>query len=800
MESIQGDICSMLDPEEWRCTFWADTKLEEIMRIQPPRLIRLLAAFGLALALTACEKPAPPVAPEVAQAFVQEWAPTLEQTLSDRTEGASIQKDLKAIVDAAAERDKAKTSRDKPPFDQFVQEIYQELDYKPRLVVHGKLTPRGEAIWNALKEVSDHVLDHRDYPLAEITKALEELEAHTSGDHESLAPTPEEIASLVDWVAKQPSDEFVVGPESHELLTARLLESEHSARLKKAMSEHEELGKKIAKSGSRLEHLLASSLARYSHEMKHFQARKIFIHPRHDDYFNDPEIRKPRPDSQKGSYQAGVVWRRAAAIAEAAHQPVAYTHREIRKTLKDVITGEEDPHVLVAKLEPQQPQYRPLIAEYKRYRKIVADGGWKEVKQAKNFKQGSKSSTASELKERLKAEGYFPADKPINDVFDADLKDAITAYQKTHQMAVTGEPHTMFWRSINVPAERRLEQIRINIQRWRDTNIRHDEDEVYVFVNVADFHAEIWENQEMKRRHRVIVGNNDNVCDKETKECQRANRTPVPLAAYIDRAIYNPYWNVTPRIRREEILPEVKKYVQAKYNKIKEQNLPRVSPLAPMGDGATLTNTAGAGVLAPSANPVANPTANPLANPTMDTAKRDPLAGMPYYDPETGTIDVSTTDPEHIPGWYAANNYEVMHAGKNWEYVRMTPGAHNSLGFVKIIFPNYHDVYLHDTAARPLFNNDIRAYSHGCIRLHQPLEFAEWLLSRDGLYEPNNIPEILKTGEYLPVFLNRQIPVFLEYYTVRVDDEGRANFLADVYQYDNDPHLPPPIKGAVSAP
>src|SRR5690606_17225449 len=148
-------------------------------------------------------------------------------------------------------------------------------------------------------------------------------------------------------------------------------------RLKKAMGEHEELGKKIAKSSSRLEHLLASSLARYSHEMKHFQARKIFIHPRHDDYFNDPEIRKPRPDSQKGSYQAGVVWRRAAAIAEAAHQPVAYTHREIRKTLKDVITGEEDPAILVSKLEPQQPQYRPLIAEYKRYRQIVADGGWK---------------------------------------------------------------------------------------------------------------------------------------------------------------------------------------------------------------------------------------------------------------------------------------------------------------------------------------------------------------------------------------------------------------------------------------
>lgn len=746
-----------------------------------------LTVIGFCVMLAACETPAPPVGPEVAKTFVDEWALTLEQTLSDRTEGASIQKDLQGVMEAASAQEKAKTTRDKPPYAQFVQELYAEFEYKPRLVVGGKLSPRGEAVWEAISHVSDHVLKPEDYKVDEIVQSLEELKKHNGGTQESLAPTPEEVASVAAWVATQPSDVFVVGPENHEALTTQLLESEQSARLKLAMTQHEELGKKISKTSSKLEYLLAVGLARYSHEMKHFHARTIFIHPREDDYYNDPEIRKPRPDKDKGSYTAGVIWRRAAAVAESMHEPVAYTHREIRKTLRDVIKGEEDPRALVNGLEPQHPQYRALIKEFRRYMDIVEAGGWKEVKQEKGLKPGGSHPTVALLKERLQKEGYFPEGKAINSVYDADLKDAIKAYQETHQMQVTGEPHTMFWRSVNVPADRRLEQIRINVQRWRDTNIRHDEDEVYVFINVADFHAEVWEDQKLERRHRVVVGNNDKVCDRETKECANSNRTPVPLAAYIDRAIYNPYWNVTPRIRKEEILPEVKKYIQAKYDKIREEKSRKISPLAPVDEPT------GASVLG-------NPTSIATVATTPPTGTDDPLAGLPYYDPATGTIDVSTTDPEHIPGWYAANNYEVMFPGKSWEYVRMTPGAHNALGYVKIIFPNYHDVYLHDTSARALFNNDIRAYSHGCMRLHKPLEFAEWLLSRDNLYEPNNIPEILKTGEYLPVFLDRQIPVFVEYYTVRVDDNGRANFLADVYNYDDNPHLPPPIKGGVSAP
>ena len=419
-------------------------------------------------------------------------------------------------------------------------------------------------------------------------------------------------------------------------------------------------------------------------------------------------------------------------------------------------------------------------------------------------------AVVKDLKERLRIEGYYPESAPIDENYDDALEKAMSDYQTTHQMPVKGRPYSMFWSSLNVSAEDRLDQIRLNIQRWRDTNIRHLDDEVYVFINVPDFHAEAWENQERQLRHRVIVGNNDRSFDEEEEEWVHNNRTPVPLAAYIDRAIYNPFWNVTPRIRAEEILPEVKTWLEEKYKKealsakikpldLEDAGTPAASP-ENLESETTLTNTNSAANTGQTANATPPAMLSPDPANSEGVKPKSPFEGKPYWNEETGEIDPTTTDPENIPGWYAENKYEVMYAGKTWEYVRMIPGDHNALGFVKIIFPNLHDVYLHDTNARALFGRDIRAMSHGCMRLQEPLDFAEWLLRRDKLYEKSKIPRVLETGEYLPVFLDRQIPVFVEYYTVRIDDEGRANFLADIYDYDDNAHLPEPVVRKAAAP
>lgn len=719
----------------------------------------MLVAGLIATLVTGCGEE--PIGEAASLAFAQQWQTTVASTLEEQSEGAPVRRAIKARMEAASQRDESSTNRDTPPFMALANEFYGGREYKSLFVEHGQLNARGKAVWDAMQELEAQVLDPRPYRLAEIQKALDEMGSKASAlAQKDLAPNPEEVAAVSQWVAAKRPSEFSLDDSSYGAMTEYLLASEHGQRLKSSMEKMTELGQQVADSSAHVEELLAHAFLRYAYESRYFRARKMFIHPREDDFYNDPEIKQSRPDTEKGSYVAGVLWRRAAAVAEGMYSQPVYARRELTAALGRLAKSEK-PEEVVSSLPPSQPQYALLVEEHKRYQEIVAAGGWKKVDPDKSLKPGVSGQAVKGLKDRLAQEGYLKGEPgSFSAVYDADLSDAVKAYQRTHQMQVTGAPHNVFWKSLNVPAERRLEQIRVNIQRWRDTNIRHEDDRAYVFINVADFHAEGWRDGQREVRHRVVVGNNELVCDPETEECSKANRTPIPIAAYIDRMIYNPFWNVTPRVRKNEILPEVQKSIEAKYAKIKEQA--QMSP--------------------PSM----------LAAPDAAAPSTDPLAGLPYYNPETGLIDVSTTDPEHVPAWYAENNYEVMYPGKSWEYVRMTPGAHNALGFVKIIFPNFHDVYLHDTNARALFGNDIRAYSHGCMRLDKPLDFAGWLLERDGQKEKYDIDKVLKTGEYLPVFLQRQVPVFVEYYTVRVDDDGRANFLADIYDLDDNPHLPEP--------
>ena len=99
-------------------------------------------------------------------------------------------------------------------------------------------------------------------------------------------------------------------------------------------------------------------------------------------------------------------------------------------------------------------------------------------------------------------------------------------------------------------------------------------------------------------------------------------------------------------------------------------------------------------------------------------------------------------------------------------------GRHNALGLVKFLFPNKFNVYMHDTPAKSLFNRTTRAYSHGCIRLEKPMD----LLHELGY----NYTSKKNTW----VTLEKQIPVFVEYHTVWVDDDGIVQFRNDIYGYE----------------
>jgi len=116
--------------------------------------------------------------------------------------------------------------------------------------------------------------------------------------------------------------------------------------------------------------------------------------------------------------------------------------------------------------------------------------------------------------------------------------------------------------------------------------------------------------------------------------------------------------------------------------------------------------------------------------------------------------------------------------------VRQPPGPGNALGEVKFLFPNPYAIYLHDTPSRSLFGNAVRAYSHGCIRLQDPREFAYELLRPQEADPVTYYHSIQRTGRETSVFLETPIPVHLVYRTAFTSVDGTMNFRNDVYGRD----------------
>jgi murein L,D-transpeptidase YcbB/YkuD len=111
------------------------------------------------------------------------------------------------------------------------------------------------------------------------------------------------------------------------------------------------------------------------------------------------------------------------------------------------------------------------------------------------------------------------------------------------------------------------------------------------------------------------------------------------------------------------------------------------------------------------------------------------------------------------------------------------PGPKNALGRVKFMFPNRHAIYLHDTAAKSLFNRPRRALSNGCVRVQNPLELAEILLGRQG-WETAGIERAVASGRTRFVDLEETRPVLLYYLTAFADESGAVGFRPDLYGRD----------------
>jgi murein L,D-transpeptidase YcbB/YkuD len=152
-----------------------------------------------------------------------------------------------------------------------------------------------------------------------------------------------------------------------------------------------------------------------------------------------------------------------------------------------------------------------------------------------------------------------------------------------------------------------------------------------------------------------------------------------------------------------------------------------------------------------------------LANPYyLDSQNMEMLLGGKVVN--ASTIDWTTTDIRRF-------------------HVRQKPGPGNALGAIKFLFPNEHDVYLHDTPSKSLFSRTFRAYSHGCVRVQNPMEFAGALMATNPAITRASL-EGLSGPKERWVNLDNRVPVHIMYFTLRVDENGTIRSYGDVYGHN----------------
>jgi len=181
--------------------------------------------------------------------------------------------------------------------------------------------------------------------------------------------------------------------------------------------------------------------------------------------------------------------------------------------------------------------------------------------------------------------------------------------------------------------------------------------------------------------------------------------------------------------------------------------------------------------------------------------KMETVVINPYWNVPS-SITIGEIAPQQLSNsnYIASQNMEVLVGGDivspssvDWSAaangdlnfrVRQRPGSNNALGEIKFLFPNQYAVYLHDTPADQLFSQDLRTFSHGCIRLEDPMRFAEFVTESASGWDRGRVEQTIASRERVEFQLDQQFPVYITYFTAWAGPEGNVSFARDVYERD----------------
>jgi murein L,D-transpeptidase YcbB/YkuD len=343
-------------------------------------------------------------------------------------------------------------------------------------------------------------------------------------------------------------------------------------------------------------------------------------------------------------------------------------------------------------------QYQRLQAALQRYRAIAAAGGWPAVPDGPTIHPDTEDLRLPAVARRLTITGDLPdSDMEVSTFeYNETLQDAVRRFQARHGLETDALAGRATLRALNVPVERRIDQIRVNLERVRwHPEVENDD---LILVNIPAFKAHVIHDGEIVWTTDVIVGDSE-------------NKTPV-FQSMLKFVVFNPTWTVPHSIASEELLP---------------------------------------------------------------TIKRDPTffrrGNYDLLDRSGNIVDPSSVD------WSA-----VTRRSFSFTLVQK-PGPANQLGRVKFMFPNEYSVCMHDTPDKSLFARTERAFSHGCIRVAEPLGLAEILLGNEE-WTRKQVDSQLDSNVTKTVVLAEPLPVHVVYWTAEVDDLGVMHFYDDIYEWD----------------
>ncbi len=397
-------------------------------------------------------------------------------------------------------------------------------------------------------------------------------------------------------------------------------------------------------------------------------------------------------------------------------------------------------------IQPKSEKYKRLQTALRHFNSYK-DLEWKAIPAPdKKIEPGDKDSLLIPITKRLITLECLDTSKiKISDyaVYDSLLLNSVKKFQQLNGLNDDGVIGKSTVEKLNVSPEEYIRKIKINLERFRWND--YSDTSKYIFVNIPDFRLHVIENKKELFSIKICTGKKRPAnFEKQLKVYKRTRRlhdkpddweTPC-MYGEISNLILNPTWNVPPSIMREEIFAGIKKdssYLLKKNFKVYK--------------GGVEIN---------------------------------------YNE-----VNINELAIENIP-------YRII----------QDPGAGNALGKIKFMFKNPFGVYLHDTPSRTPFTYSNRAVSHGCMRVEKPLQLAEFILRNHSKWnidylkieigqkvdDKTKFAEYKKKrsalrknasiGETTEVTLDKKIPLFVDYYTTWVDDNGEINFRDDIYRQD----------------